>query len=304
MPKGNKVIYKSVRDHRARTGPSNRMCFGSLASTGKGDMRIASLGVPAIGKLVALVVGITIVAISTTAPAQDVRPTRIAVEGSFPPFNYLDSENKLQGFDVEIARALCANAHMTCEFVMQKWEEMIPNLNANRYDAIVSSMSKSEERQKLVAFTDSYYTSPSVFIVRKQAEMPNFNSRSLGGFTVGVTLGTVQAAYVEKFFPEAVITIYPSSPDLYKGLADGSIDVAFEDKLAIYDWLTNTKAGSCCEFRGEDIIDPKFFGDGAGIAIRKSDNELREKLNAALARIKADGSYDAINAEYFPFSIR
>ena len=267
-------------------------------------MRIALSGALPIRTVAALVAGMTIVAFSTAAWAQDVGATRIAVEGTFPPFNYLDSDNRLQGFDVEIARALCAEAHLNCEFVMEKWEDMIPNLNANKYDAIVSSMSKSEERQKLVAFTDSYYTSPSVFIVRKQAELPDFGSQSLGGLTMGVTLGTVQAAYVEQFFPDAEVTVFPSSPDLYKGLADGSIDVAFEDKLAIYDWLTNTKAGSCCEFKGEDINDPKFFGDGAGIAIRKSDDELREKLNTALARITADGSYDAINAKYFPFSIR
>jgi len=254
--------------------------------------------------MIALMAGVFAMALPFAAQAQDGKVTRIAVEGGFPPFNYLDAEQKLQGFDVEIARALCENAHLSCEFVMEKWEDMIPNLNADKYDAIVSSMSKSEEREKLVAFSNSYYNSPSVFVVRKQTEMPDFQSKSLGGLVMGVTLGTVQAAYVEQFFPDAKVTIFPSSPDLYKGLADGSIDVAFEDKLAIYDWLTNTKAGGCCEFKGADIIDPKYFGDGAGIALRKSDNELREKLNTALATITGDGTYDAINAKYFPFSIR
>ncbi|RYG97516.1 MAG: transporter substrate-binding domain-containing protein [Alphaproteobacteria bacterium] len=267
-------------------------------------MRIALSGTLPLSTVFAFVAGMTIVGLSATASAQDGGATKIAVEGTFPPFNYLDADNRLQGFDVEIARALCGAAQLTCEFVTEKWEDMIPNLNADKYDAIVSSMSKSEERQKLVAFTDSYYTSPSVFIVRKNVDLPDFGSSSLGGLTMGVTLGTVQAAYVAQFFPDAKATVFPSSPDLYKGLADGSVDVAFEDKLAIYDWLTNTKAGSCCEFKGADISDPKFFGDGAGIAIRKSDDELRVKLNTALARITADGSYDAINAKYFPFSIR
>jgi polar amino acid transport system substrate-binding protein len=251
-----------------------------------------------------LLAGLCTVALATVAQAQDGNVTRIAVEGGFPPFNYLDAKSELQGFDVEIARALCAKAALSCEFIMQGWEDMIPNLNADKYDAIVSSMSKSEERQKLVDFTDSYYTSPSVFVVRKKTDMPDFQSKSLGGLSLGVTLGTVQAAYVEQVFPDAEVTIFPSSPDLYKGLAAGSVDVAFEDKLAIYDWLTNTRAGSCCEFKSPDVTDPKFFGDGAGIAIRKADKELREKLNVALATITADGTYDAINAKYFPFSIR
>jgi polar amino acid transport system substrate-binding protein len=240
----------------------------------------------------------------TLAQAQDRPITKIAVEGGFPPFNYLDADNKLQGFDVEVARALCEKADLSCQFIVQKWEDMIPNLNAEHYDAIISSMSKSEERQKLVDFTDSYYSSPSVFVVRKKTDMPAFGSKSLGGLVLGVTLGTVQAAYAAQFFPEATVTIFQSSPDLYKALADSSVDIAFEDKLAIYDWLTNTRAGDCCEFKGNGIVDPKFFGDGAGIAIRKTDNQLRDKLNTALAEITADGTYDAINAEYFPFSIR
>ncbi|GHD13951.1 transporter substrate-binding domain-containing protein [Tianweitania populi] len=249
-------------------------------------------------------VSILMIAFPDFSQAQTKVITKIAVEGSFPPFNYVDADNKLQGFDVEIARALCETANLSCEFIIQKWDDMIPNLNARHYDAIVSSMSMSEERQKLVAFTNSYYSSPSVFVVRKEREMPDFQSRSLGGLALGVTLDTVQAAYVAEFFPDAKVTIFPSSPDLYKGLAEGSIDVAFEDKLAIYDWLTNTKAGGCCEFRGNDIIDRKFFGDGAGIAIRKADDDLRAKFNTALAEISSNGTYDAINAKYFPFSIR
>jgi polar amino acid transport system substrate-binding protein len=262
----------------------------------RSSMFSAALGV--------LAIGLTVFGFPAAGQAEEGKVTRIAVEGIFPPFNYLDADNKLQGFDVEIARALCESAHLSCAFVMQKWEDMIPNLNANQYDAIVSSMSMSEERKKLVAFTDSYYNSPSVFVVRKKTDLPDFASTSLGGQALGVTLGTVQAAYAAQFFPDAKVTIFPSSPDLYKGLADGSVDVAFEDKLAIYDWLTNTKAGSCCDFRGPDIVDPQFFGAGAGIAIRKSDEALRDTLNKALAAITADGTYDAINAKYFPFSIR
>jgi polar amino acid transport system substrate-binding protein len=264
--------------------------------------RVTSLSVAA--HILSAAASLLIICLSTPAQAQDRRLVKIAVEGSFPPFNYLDAGNKLQGFDVEVARALCGSADLQCEFVIQKWDDMIPGLNADRYDAIVSSMSMSEERKKLVAFTDSYYSSPSVFVVRKETEIPDFTSTSLGGLALGVTLGTVQSAYVAEFYPDAAVTIFLSSPDLYKGLADGDIDLVFEDKLAIYDWLTNTKAGTCCAFRGDDITAPKFFGEGAGIAVRKGDDELRNKLNWALAAITSDGTYDAINAKYFPFSIR
>ena len=82
------------------------------------------------------------------------------------------------------------------------------------------------------------------------------------------------------------------------------MDVILEDKLAAYDWLTNTKAGQCCTFRGDDIKNPSYFGDGAGIAVRKDDENLLARFDEALAAITEDGTYNLINAKYFPFSIR
>ena len=239
------------------------------------------------------------------ASAEDGRAVKVAVEGAFPPFNYLDAQEKLQGFDVDIANAVCENARLKCEFVIEKWEDMIPDLLAERYDMIVSSMSMSAERRQKVAFTDVYYNSPSVFISRKGSSIREISPESLKGASLGVTNATAQAAFVDRYYRSAAnITVFPESPDLYKGLADGSVDVIIEDKLAIYDWLTNTKAGQCCEFRGNDVFDTTYFGAGAGIALRPSDDDLRKRLNAALADIKSNGTYDMINAKYFPFSIQ
>jgi polar amino acid transport system substrate-binding protein len=165
-------------------------------------------------------------------------------------------------------------------------------------------MSMSLERRQQVAFTQKYYDSPSIFIVRKGSDISGTGPADLKGVKLGVTASTAQSAYVEKFYGDATTTVFQASPKLYEGLADGSVDIILEDKLAIYDWLANTKAGSCCEFRGNDIKDTTYFGDGAGIAVRPSDEDLRKKLDAALQEIKSDGTYDMINAKYFPFSIQ
>lgn len=231
-------------------------------------------------------------------------PIRIAVEGNFPPFNYLDSNGALQGFDVEIANALCTAMSAECELVVQEWDAMIPGLLAKEYDAIVSSMSMSDERREKAAFTTRYYDSPSIFITDKGSDLAAFSPEDLAGRKVGVTLATSQLAYAEELYSGSDITVFNSSPELYQGLAEGRVEVILEDKLAAYDWLTNTKAGQCCEFRGEDIKNPTFFGDGAGIAVRKEDQELLGALNTALETITADGTYNLINAKYFPFSIR
>lgn len=229
---------------------------------------------------------------------------RIAVEGAFPPFNYLDSNNQLQGFDVDFAKALCETAKLKCEFVIQEWTAMIPNLLDNKYDAIISSMSMSAERREKVAFTQKYYDSPSVFIAPKKSGIAGTSPDDLKNIRLGVTAATSQEAYAKKFYSGVATTVFPASPDLYKGLADGKVDIILEDKLAVYDWLANTKAGSCCAFKGEDIKNTEYFGDGAGIAVRPSDKALLDKLNAALETIQAGDTYDTINAKYFPFSIR
>ncbi len=242
---------------------------------------------------------------SWAAMAQERLAVRIAVEGAFPPFNYVDANNTLQGFDVEIAKALCLKATLDCTFLIEKWDAMIPDLLDKRYDAIVSSMSMSAERREKVAFTEKYYDSPSIFIVRKGSAIVNMTPEGLRGVKLGVTLATAQAAFAEKFYkPASIISIFPMSPDLYNGLANGSVDAIMEDKLAVYDWLTNTKAGQCCEFRGPDVTNVTYFGEGAGIALRPTDNALRDRFNLALRAIKDDGTYDAINAKYFPFSIQ
>ena len=244
-------------------------------------------------------------AIAISMPAYaDEEPIRIAVEGNFPPFNYLDANGDLQGFDVEIAEALCTSMKTQCTLVVQDWDEMIPGLLAHEYDAVVSSMSMSDERREKAAFTQRYYDSPSNFITAKDSELSSFTPTDLAGRKLGVTLSTSQLAYAQDNYAESDIVVFDSSPDLYDGLADGEVAVILEDKLAAFDWLNNTKAGQCCEFRGDDIKEAKYFGDGAGIAVRKDDLDLLARLDAGLDEITEDGTYNMINAKYFPFSIR
>lgn len=253
------------------------------------------------GAVCALLVG----AISMPGFADEQTSIKIGIEGGFPPFSYFDAHNKLQGFDVDIANALCEAGTLKCEFVVHKWDNIIPDLLAGQYDVIISSMSMSAERRKLVDFSDKYYNSPSIFIAPKGKKFADAKPETLKGLRIGVAYDTVQAAYVDKFYrPIADVTVFPTSADLYKGLEEGKVDIIMEDKLAIFDWLNNTKAGGCCEFVGSDISDNTYFGEGAGIALRPEDDKLRERLNGALAKIQSDGTYDMINAEYFPFSIQ
>ncbi|WP_394890498.1 transporter substrate-binding domain-containing protein [Mesorhizobium sp. AaZ16] len=124
------------------------------------------------------------------------KKAKIAVEGVYPPFNYID-KGELTGFDVEIGKALCAQAKLECEFVTQDWDGMIPGLLASKYDAIISSMSITEERKKKVDFTAKYYNTPAHFMAAKSAAIKDVSPKALAGKTIGVQGSTTQAAFLE-----------------------------------------------------------------------------------------------------------
>jgi polar amino acid transport system substrate-binding protein len=242
-------------------------------------------------------------ALSQDASASERLKVVVGVEGAFPPFNFIDANNKLQGFDVDIANALCESGNLDCSFVLEKWDNMIPSLLAHKYDVVISSMSMSVDRRKIVDFSNRYYNSPSIFIAPKASPLTGVTQAELKGLKIGVSSSTAQENYVKNLYPESTMVAFSSSPELYKGLEHGSVDIILEDKLAIYDWISNTKAGSCCHFVGPDLTDQTYFGEGSGMAVRLGEDQLRSRLNEALAKIKEEGTYDAINAKYFPFSI-
>ena len=220
---------------------------------------------------------------------------RIGTEGAYPPFNNLTSDGQLTGFDIDIARALCEEMKTECEFVTQDWDGIIPALQANRFDAIVASMSITEERQKQVDFTDPYYTNSLVFVAPKDSDlMPD----TADGKSIGVQEGTIAAAFATETYPNADVKGYPSQLEAWADLENGRLDAVLADFGVQYGWLQED-GKECCEFKGDAVS----ADDRIAIAIRKGDTALAEKLNAAIAAIRANGKYAEINAKYFPFDI-
>lgn len=266
------------------------------------DSRIGKLPSVAAALIVAVAGGLTA---SLPAQAQDRGVVRIAIEGAFPPFSYIDAVNELQGFDVDIAKALCESAKLTCRLVVQPWDDMIPNLLSGKYDAIISSMSNTEERRKQVSFTSKYYNSPATFTVGKNSGIEDVSPDALKGKRIGAQKNTIQWKYLERLYAtSAEIIPFEASEEGYTALAEGKIDAMFDDKFSGLDWLTNTKVGRCCQFAGPDFSDPRDFGKGAGVAFRPADKDLGAIFDKAIVDIQANGTYDMINAKYFPFSIR
>jgi lysine-arginine-ornithine-binding protein len=227
---------------------------------------------------------------------------RIATEGANPPFSTINSKGELEGFDVEIARALCGKMGAECEIADQDWDGIIPALLARKYDAIIASLSVTEDRKNVVAFTKPYYHSPAAFVVRKGTDIKDLSPRALTGKSIGVQTATNQAAFLEDRYSRSIVRLYNTVADAYRDLAAGRVEYVMYDKLAVYDWLKSPE-GACCEMAPNDLTDAAYFGAGMAIALRKGDDALLKRFNEAIDGIVADGTYAKINAKYFPFPI-
>ncbi|MGE0230727.1 MAG: ABC transporter substrate-binding protein [Flavobacteriaceae bacterium] len=235
--------------------------------------------------------------VGSAAQAKDWSKIRIGTEGAYPPFNYFDSNNQLQGFDIDIAKALCEEMKAECTFVAQDWDGIIPALLANKYDAIVASMSITDERKQQVDFTDKYYTNALNFVAVKGAP-PQVTPEALAGKTLGAQSSTVSANVLEDKYKGATIRLYPTQDEAYADLAAKRLDAVLADTGPTSLWL-KTDDGNCCAFLGEPVVKD----DEIGIAVRKEDTELKEAFNKALAAIIENGTYKKVNEKYFPFSI-
>ncbi|MGF1619245.1 MAG: ABC transporter substrate-binding protein [Rhodomicrobiaceae bacterium] len=247
-----------------------------------------------IGKLLALGVLAAGMAFgATAASAQDA--IKIATEGAYPPFNAKDASGELIGFDVEIAKALCEEMKAECEIVAQDWDGIIPGLVAKKYDAIVASMSITDERKEMVDFTDRYYSNYLRLVAKKGSGISGADD--LKGKTVGAQRATVSATWAEDNLGRgSTVKLYDTQTAAYSDLEAGRLDALVSDVYPAHDWL---KDKADYEFVG-DRID---IDDVIGIAVRKGEDDLRDKFNAALKALRDNGKYAEINEKYFPFDI-
>ncbi len=229
----------------------------------------------------------------------EITHVKMGTEGAYPPFNNINEEGELVGFDIEIGNALCDAMDVTCEWVTSDWDGIIPALLAKKFDTIMASMSITEERKEKIAFTDKYYTSPVRFIRRKGT---NASPEEIAGGIVGVQSATVSENLVRGRFPDAEVKTYAEQEQANLDLASGRVDLVAADAFVLMDFV-ESEAGNDVEFVGPSYTDEEFLGEGIGIGVRKEDEELRGMLNEAIKQIREDGTYQKINAKYFDFDV-
>jgi polar amino acid transport system substrate-binding protein len=251
-----------------------------------------------------LALGLSAAALVLSLGAAGAQETlKIGTEGAYPPFNNLTADGKLEGFDIEIANALCDEMKVKCEFVTQDWDGIIPALQAGKFDAIIASMSITDERKQKVDFTKKYYNTPSALAGPKDSPITAVTKEGLAGKTIGTATSTTHFNYATQTFTDSEVKGYPSSQEFLLDLANGRLD-AVEDDISVLEGWLKTADGACCKILGQPAPQPvEIFGEGAGIAVRKGETALTEKFNAAIQAIRANGKYKEINDKYFTYDV-
>ena len=251
-----------------------------------------------------IIIAASVAVLSGVSVSADAQPkkVRLGVEGAYPPFSEIDKSGKLKGFDIDIANALCAQMKVECVMVQLAFDGMIPALNSRKIDAVIASMSITDERKKAVDFTNKYYKTPAQFVVKKGVSL-EITTAGLKGKRVGVQRSTTHDRFVGENFKTADIVRYTKQDEVFLDLASGRVDAAVLDMIAAQVGFLKTPQGKNFQFVGPVYDDPKYFGVGAGIALRKGDNALREDFNKAIVAIRANGTYKKIQDVYFDFDV-
>ncbi len=269
-------------------------------------------------KILIYLLSIGIFGVASIANSQTIR---IGTEGAYPPWNNLNSAGDLEGAEIDFGNEACKRMGVTCEWVTQDWDGIIPALLQGKYDIIIAGMSITEERKEKVNFTTGYMTDGARFAVLKNSGLANLNIAGMAkvnlnnaggkeqaaigqliaamdGKTVCVQSSTIHQNFLEKHMSGAVdVKLYQAVDDHNLDLAAGRCDAVLADVGSIIDFM-ESDGGVDVAFTGP-TFSGGVFGDGVGGAVRKEDADILEMWNAAIAEMSKDGTTAEITKEWF-----
>lgn len=249
-----------------------------------------------------LLLAMTLGALCAASFAQG-KDLKVAIDPTYEPFTFKTADGKPTGFDVDIASALCQQIKRKCVFIEQVWDSMIPGLQAKKYDVIISSMSITADRLKVVDFTNKYYNTPSRVVLKKDVKYTG--PTSIKGKKIGVLKGSTQEKYaMGELKPAGVEVIaYEAQDQVYLDIRSGRLDGTVADFLEVTGGFLSKPEGQDYQLMGPELYTEKYFGSGVGIALRKGQGTLKSELNAAIKTIRGNGVYKQVNDKYFKFDV-
>ncbi len=220
----------------------------------------------------------------------------------YPPFTVPDASGSWTGWEIELIEAVCQEAGLDYELAPTAWDGIIPALVSKKIDMIMGSMSITEERLKSIDFTDKYFKTPA-YVVGSKGMKFAATPEGLKGKILGVQTATTHSAYAAKHYKDAKIKQYQTQDEINQDLISGRIDATQADSLAMVEFLDSKEGQSCCDLKGQAIDDPAVLGLGVGVGLRKGSDELKNKINAAIKAVRANGKYMEITKKYFKVDV-
>jgi len=232
---------------------------------------------------------------SSAVPLENIK-VRFATDTNYYPFEYLDEQKQIQGFDIDMAKAICKAVNLTCSFHHQRFDSLLLSLSFARFDAVISALDITSERLEIVDFTNSYYENTPVFISKKSAP----ESFSTAGKFIGVRSNSSNQEYLIKYEKDnSFIISYVTYSDVFAHLSAGKIDAAFVDQAVAVEFLKQKDNHTHFYAQKINPAQGKLFSQGYGIAIQKGNITLQKRLNLGLKIITENGTYQKIYDRYF-----
>ena len=238
------------------------------------------------------------------AHASDTTQLRFGVDPTYAPFESKAPSGKLIGLDIDLGNEICRRLKMQCVWVETGFDGIIPALQGRKFDAIMSALSVTKQRETQIAFSSLLYDTPSKLVGKSGSGLLP-TPASLKGKRIGVAAGTTQEAYAKAYWEPAGVDIvsYTNQDLVNADLVLGRIDGTLTDEIVGTNGFLKLPQGAGFAFLGGDIVDEKTLGKGIAIGLRKDDGAMRTKIDGAIASIMKDGTFQKMEHKYFTFDI-
>ncbi len=233
-----------------------------------------------------------------------VKSIRFLTTDDFPPFHFALPDGTLAGFDIDLARAICADLKLACTIQARRFETLIQQITTGKDDALIAAVANTAATRATLDFTAPYYTTPARFVTTVASKLGSngkaLSHGALAGHTIGVEAGSAHEAYLRTFFTGAKLTTFTDQTALRAALNAGKVEAIFGDGVALALWLNGTESNDCCTFWGGPYTESRFFGNGVSIAVSRNNVPLRQALDYELAELERNGTFADLYLKYFP----